>query len=223
MQQPENTYPQSASVEVNQPHQQSNPPLGKTGSWEEGGIKRKHLYFPLVKGESWADRRKRFTREAWHRNHPDARPTRPKNASITKEFILENIAKDERTGCWNWKRTRAKGYGRASHLGKHVQVHRISFELWNGTPIPPELEGCHRCDNRACVNPEHIFPGTRSENGKDASNKGRIVVPNKKLTDDQASIIKRDQRFQKVIAEEYGVSQQCVSRIKLGLKYAKAK
>ena len=223
MQQPEAISPRSVVEADAQPHPQSKPPSEKTGSWEEGGIKRKHLQYPIVPGEPWRERRKRLTRESEHKRNPNRKHIRPNNAAITKDFILENVIKDDVTGCWNWQRTKAKGYGRASHLGRQVQVHRISFELWNGIPIPQKLQGCHHCDNHACCNPEHIFPGTHSDNGKDASNKGRTVVPNKKLTNEQASEIKKDRRFQRVIALEYGVCQQNISRIKHGLTYAKSK
>ncbi len=139
-------------------------------------------------------------------------------APITKEFILQNITKDPNSGCWNWNLTKSKGYGRAAHLGKTVQIHRMSYELWIG-PMDEKLEGCHKCDNRACVNPEHIFPGTRADNMQDASAKGRTVIGNKKLTNEQAELIRQDKRMQKDIAVDYGVSQQCVSRIQLGRLY----
>lgn len=58
--------------------------------------------------------------------------------------------------------------------GDKVYAHRYAYELVNG-PIPDGIDVCHRCDNRGCVRFDHLFAGTRSDNMRDASSKGRIV------------------------------------------------
>ncbi|MEN5115875.1 HNH endonuclease signature motif containing protein [Luteimonas sp. TWI662] len=77
-------------------------------------------------------------------------------------------------GCWLWTRSvGSNGYGRDS-TGKHsyVEAHRSSFIAFKGQ-IPDGLCVCHRCDTPSCVNPDHLFLGTRSENLRDAYRKGR--------------------------------------------------
>ena len=88
------------------------------------------------------------------------------------------------TGCWEWNAcTRHQGYG-AFHTGsrkhgteKMNQAHRMAWELTFGK-IPDGLLVCHRCDNKKCCNPFHLFVGTHSDNLKDAYDKGKkIFIP----------------------------------------------
>lgn len=79
--------------------------------------------------------------------------------------------------CWNWIGCKtSSGYGRiglGSRSAGVTNAHCVSWELANG-PIPKGMEVCHRCDNPACVNPEHLFLGTHSDNMRDSSRKGRL-------------------------------------------------
>lgn len=85
--------------------------------------------------------------------------------------------------CWLWtgaKRGKS-GYGAMKYNGKVVATHRVSWMIHNGE-IPDGLNVCHKCDVRLCVNPDHLFLGTQSDNMMDCSNKGRLYVnPNRPL------------------------------------------
>jgi len=79
-------------------------------------------------------------------------------------------------GCWEWTGgTNGYGYGvLAIAHGRPRLAHRLSWELAHG-PVPDGLCVLHRCDNRLCIRPDHLFIGTRSENTKDRHDKGRTA------------------------------------------------
>jgi hypothetical protein len=84
------------------------------------------------------------------------------------------------SSCWLWLAGQIVGYGcmRISEIGavppKHSAqyTHRIAWELKHG-PIPKDMVVCHKCDVRNCVNPDHMFLGTKRDNARDTASKGR--------------------------------------------------
>jgi hypothetical protein len=148
----------------------------------------------------------------------------PSDLDKLRAKILANVKVDPASGCWNWARyLNPKGYGFLWASGKQNIVHRVSYAAFVADPGP--LCVLHRCDNPACVRPDHLFLGTVADNNEDMIGKGRHVSlrgerhGNAKLTADQVGEIKRllaDRVLQREIAERFGISESNLWQINTG-------
>jgi hypothetical protein len=144
--------------------------------------------------------------------------SRPK--ATLEEAFMKHFVRGEAGQCWEWQGSIAKtGYGRISVNAGRMLAHRASYLIHYGI-LPDELEVCHRCDNRPCVNPEHLFLGTHQDNMTDASKKGRTHPGEQtygaKLNDEAIRLIReayRNGELQRVLAERYGVASSAISMI----------
>ena len=140
---------------------------------------------------------------------------------------------DKTDTCWNW--TGAKnltGYGRF-WLNGQKSAHRVALQL-EGIDIPSGMCVLHKCDNRACVNPAHLFIGTQQDNIADMHQKGRYVNKGQpkgevhtqaKLCDLDVWLIREllPTQTQAAIAEWFGVSFGTISKIKIGTRWGHVK
>jgi predicted XRE-type DNA-binding protein len=121
------------------------------------------------------------------------------------------IDKREQNECWEWTKSLSSGYGRMRVGGRKMLAHRIVYELMNGS-IPKHTLILHKCDNRKCCNPDHLFIGSHQDNMDDKMNKHRCNSPfgeehgRSKLKKDDISEIKR-------LYLETNVSQRKLSTI----------
>lgn len=130
--------------------------------------------------------------------------------------------------CWNWTGNKKTdfGYGLIGHRrGYALRAHRVSWILVNGQ-IPTGMVVCHKCDNPACVNPHHLFLGTKKDNTHDMMRKGRMKKPpvrhgeshhNVTIPDSELPHIKNSRDSASALAVKYGVSHQTIRRIRLGI------
>jgi hypothetical protein len=143
----------------------------------------------------------------------------PKHRPLWNRF-WEKVEKT--SSCWIWQAGTLNGYGVIKIDGCRVLCHRISWEMIHG-PVPNSLCVLHNCpngDNRCCVNPDHLFLGTKGDNSRDMVLKNRQAKGEQngqsKLTDDQVMWIRRVyQRHSKEwgmcgIASKLGVTPQAI-------------
>jgi hypothetical protein len=118
------------------------------------------------------------------------------------------------------------GYPWARTNGVSRRIHRVMFEKTYG-PIPPGMCVCHSCDNRACINPEHLFLGTNGDNTQDRVRKGRTANGEKHgravLSEAEVRDIKRRGVFGILEAKRYGVDDATIADIAHGRSWSHVK
>lgn len=91
----------------------------------------------------------------------------------SKEEAFEKYVIRINESCWDWKGALCQGYGHLNYYPeKNIPAHRVSWRIHYGN-IPNGMHVLHKCDNRKCTNPNHLFLGTNADNVKDKINKGR--------------------------------------------------
>ncbi len=140
--------------------------------------------------------------------------------SIASRF-LKKVSKSN--DCWNWKAGKnPAGYGRFNVSGKNELAHRVSYKIHIGK-IPAGLYVLHSCDNPSCVNPEHLWIGSGSDNIRDMDKKGRrVVVPcpgerngYSKLTNRAVGFIRKNKHklTRRLLAKRFGVCMSTISYV----------
>ena len=160
-----------------------------------------------------------------------------------------NRVSKEPDGCWRWTGAishTAGGYGviagklngkRYVTTGKNMLVHRVSWIMANGDiPEHPSYHGMvvmHKCDNRLCVNPDHLELSTQAVNVRDMDEKGRanrigiikrvgILHPRASLTSEQVEEIRSSVTSGRALAALYGVNKSTINRARKRTTYPHA-
>ncbi len=125
-------------------------------------------------------------------------------------------------GCWVWMHRLTDGYGQTRINGVISRAHRVMYSLTNG-PIPEGMQVLHSCDNRACVNPLHLWLGTNADNMHDKYLKNRQTKGETHgmhvLTENNVRQIReliKQGESQRHIASWFGVDQSNVYQINTG-------
>ncbi len=145
----------------------------------------------------------------------------------TTEQQLSNYIIDQ-NGCWIWQGHKMNtGYGQININNKRQLAHRVSYEYYKGAISNYCV--CHTCDVRACINPDHLWIGSLSDNSKDAFKKNRNRIdltsnlrgerhPLSKLTEEQIIEIRNDKLTKpylthRDLATKYGVGKTLIANI----------
>lgn len=148
------------------------------------------------------------------------------------EYFEERYTPEPMSGCWLW-------YGNLTGRDKRAFVWwngktriatRVVWELLKGE-VPKGLCVLHTCDNPACINPDHLYLGTQSDNAKDRQKRNRNHAFNEpfrgeanggaKLKPEQVLAIRADTvHSQKTLASRYNVSVATISLIKRRLRWS---
>lgn len=121
-------------------------------------------------------------------------------------------------GCWTWKGSVTGVHNRAVFYVNDTSFYASRLMYLISTRNPGELFVLHKCDNVICVNPNHLFLGTKQENNLDRDQKGRHVKLQgedhgmSKLTEQDVSAIRLSRLTQNQLSEQYGVSKSTIWR-----------
>lgn len=145
----------------------------------------------------------------------------PNNSTLQFRLEIGSIP-EPNTGCWLWLRNiEGSGYPMIKYKGKNIHGNRAAWEVYRG-PIPDGLCVLHSCDVRSCINPDHLFLGTKRDNAIDMVKKGRANRPagerhsGSKLTDENVIDILQSPKSLRQLAKQYKVGPATISSIRNG-------
>lgn len=150
------------------------------------------------------------------------------------DLLRETTMADPNSGCWLWTGAIGKdGYGLAIIQGRLRRAHRLAYEASKG--VLGRSMACHKCDVRACINPDHLYAGNATTNACDMVSRGRIrsrrgeANANCKLTADAVAEIKsvlrnspfdengrRQRGVIKALSSRYRVNRSLIHKIATG-------
>jgi len=145
-----------------------------------------------------------------------------RNCPSAIDRFWEKVECKKKDDCWEWQANQASGYGKFFDKGHGYLAHRYSWIIHFGK-IPNGMYVLHKCDNKLCVNPNHLFLGTSQDNTQDMIRKNRhnylkgSELPQAKLN--EKDVMKIRQLYnsgiynQPQLAEKYNVDQSMISYI----------
>lgn len=143
------------------------------------------------------------------------------------------LYQETENGCWECvSHAKRKGYPVVFHEGRYWGIHQLSYTLSKGE-ILEGLVVRHKCDNRLCINPEHLETGTIADNNRDSVERGRNFIPNAEIGENNSNAVLTEKQVIEIkkrllnytrglaseLADEYGVSVSAIKGIKSGRRW----
>lgn len=133
---------------------------------------------------------------------------------------FEAKVKAVNSGCHEWQSTLHRdGYGKFWYEGGQVQAHRVAYLIYKGE-VPDGMWVLHSCDNRKCVNPDHLYLGDAKKNTADMFSRGRAIgnTQHDIAKVEKALRLYAEGRSQQSIADELGIHQTTISKYLRGVQ-----
>lgn len=143
-------------------------------------------------------------------------------------ILDERVVPVSESGCWVWTGWADRfGYGfvtrKLNGRKTHLRVHRLQIEMMISRNLKRSEIVCHKCDVPSCINPDHLFIGSHTDNMRDMAEKNRAARGEKhgsaKLTTETAVKIYLAKGLHKDIGAAFGVGRECVDKIKRGERW----
>jgi HNH endonuclease len=132
---------------------------------------------------------------------------------LTLTKFLGQINMTDPDNCWDWiGAVDGAGYGTITVHYKQLSVHRVVYQLFRGG-IPDGMCVCHRCDNKLCANPIHLYLGTVADNNRHACESG-LRRRYKRVGHIEAGKILTSDKSNRALAEKLGRSQATIARVR---------
>jgi len=135
------------------------------------------------------------------------------------KLFWDKVDKVNSRDCWEWKASRNRdGYGQFWIGHMFIAAHRYSWELSRGCLVPEDKMILHLCDNPGCVNPDHLYCGTQSDNMRDRHERGLKIPPhitaNPKLYEGEIWLIRKLRKVKsKRIYTRYKFPERLVAKV----------
>jgi hypothetical protein len=148
-------------------------------------------------------------------------PRKGTRTSAIDRFITKVHIPQDSSQCWIWQGARRRhGHGAFAPDGsvpRSIHAHRWIYQHVNGVHLPPDVFVCHRCDNPPCVNPAHLYAGSRADNVRDMVQRDRQArgsgVATARLQEADVRAIRSSRQTQKFLAQKYRVNRSTIQDI----------
>lgn len=155
--------------------------------------------------------------ELWRKyGSPLIRRRPAKNASLIERFWGRVALTADDSRCWEWTGETRNGYGIFNFKKVCYRAHRYAWFLVKGEHPRAGMFLCHKCDNRKCVNPNHLYEGTNQDNIRDRVMRGGVPQKQKIPLNVYEQLQDEIHKSTHELSQKYGFSQHIIRQVRNG-------